>query len=388
MKYSHIFAAFFCFFTFSAYAGDITDEIVRSDKYLSNVKGMIELEQSEINTIRNQKEKRAKELKKAEIELNYHKNIASKIQKKIKKTEDDIKYIEYRQAKLLEKQESLKNDIRDANVYLSGAGETELLEALIMANELKELTAGMQIMSRVNSRLFEMAEELSEVSENLEKSKNELINSKAVLADTYSEKKENLKKYEANKLMVKQMLKLVSEDEKIKKEYVALLEEKQQELEKKIEELELKQIKQGEQHKFDGLGKIFSQMSGKLPWPVSGNITEKFGTKKVEGFKGVIHKKGIKIQPYHTQVSSIYDGVVIHTDTAWGLGWFVIVEHFGGYYSLYANLNEIIVFKDQKVHTGETLGTIDIDHEANTPYLYFEIRFHDKAVDPEKWITS
>ncbi len=31
-----------------------------------------------------------------------------------------------------------------------------------------------------------------------------------------------------------------------------------------------------------------------------------------------------------------------------GLGWFVIVEHFGGYYSLYANLDEIIVNKDQK----------------------------------------
>ncbi len=88
-------------------------------------------------------------------------------------------------------------------------------------------------------------------------------------------------------------------------------------------------------------------------------------------------------------MASVYDGVVMHTDTAWGgLGWFVIVEHFGGYYSLYANLDEIIVNKDQKVLTGEILGTIDIDRDANTPYLYFEIRIHDKAVDPLKWLSS
>lgn len=123
-------------------------------------------------------------------------------------------------------------------------------------------------------------------------------------------------------------------------------------------------------------------------WPLGGKVIEKFGTKKIDGFKGVVHKKGIKIKPSENQVSSVYDGVVMHTDTAWGLGWFVIIEHYGGYYSLYANLDEIIVDKDQKVHAGEILGTIDIDRGTNTPYLYFEIRIHDKAVDPMEWLSS
>jgi len=48
---------------------------------------------------------------------------------------------------------------------------------------------------------------------------------------------------------------------------------------------------------------------------------------------------------------------VIHTDSAWGLGMFVIVEHFGGYYTLYANMDDLKVKKDQKVHAGEILGT-------------------------------
>lgn len=78
----------------------------------------------------------------------------------------------------------------------------------------------------------------------------------------------------------------------------------------------------------------------------------------------------------------------MHTDTAWGLGWFVIVEHYGGYYTLYANMDQIKVNQGQKVHTGEVLGTIDIDQSENTPYLYFEIRIHDKAVDPLNWLSS
>lgn len=371
-----------------AQAETISEQIIRTDRSLSRVRSMIQAEQNTMRKLSDEKVKAARKLKKAEMELKYNQNLIKKIEKKLFRMEQDINSINFQQQKLNDRQEELKDNIRSANFYIAGAGETELLEALILSDNLTELTAGLQIISRVNSRLFESAQELFANSAQLEANKTRLQAKENELTMALAEQKKTIKDYEDNKILVKQLYRMASEDEKIKTEYVKLLEEKQQEFENRIKQLETAQKKQGEMHKFNGLHLNFVQKKGWLNWPVSGKVIEEFGRKKVEGFRGVIHKKGIKIVPNETQVASVYDGVVMHTDTAWGLGWFVIVEHYGGYYTLYANLDEITVSKDQKVHTGEVLGTIDVDRDENTPYLYFEIRIHDKAVDPLIWLTS
>ncbi|PLX66325.1 MAG: hypothetical protein C0602_11715 [Denitrovibrio sp.] len=372
----------------SASAGDISDEIIRSDQYLSKVKNMIQQESEIIQTLKNEKVKTANQLKKAEMELKLHKGITKKLEAKLVKTNKEIGTLVFKQQEYSNRQTELKEKIRSANFYLAGAGETDLLEALILSDELTELTAGLQIISRVNTKLFEMVQELSENKIKLQNIKENLSASKKEQEQALKEKKESVKEYSNKKTLIKQLHKIAAEDEKIQKEYVALLKNKQDEMEEKIKELKKTQQTKNIKRRFDGLEKDFSDNTNSLMWPINGKIIEKFGTKKIDGFKGVVHKKGIKIKPNETKVASVYDGVILHTDTAWGLGWFVIVEHFGGYYSLYANLDEIIVTKDQKVHAGEILGTIDIDQGTNTPYLYFEIRIHDKAVDPLGWLSS
>ena len=370
------------------FAGNIADEISRSDKSLSQIKEMISTEKNEIGSLKNEKRKAAKELKKAELELQYHKRLANKLNRRLSQTSKDIAFLNFQKTKQTSRQKELEESIRAANFYLAGAGETELLEALILGDELTEVTAGMQIIARVDKKLFQMVSDLEKNKKDLEKTLSELHTKRAELKQASAEKKETVKKYKSNKLLVKQLYKIAEEDEKIQKEYVAMLQEKQDDLEKKIKELEHAQAKKSMERKFEGLKRNFAASEGKLVWPINGKIIEHFGRKKVKGFRGVVRKKGIKIETTERYVSSVYDGVVIHTDSAWGLGRFAIVEHSGGYYTLYANMDEITVTINQKVHSGEILGTIDIDHEANTPYLYFEIRIHDKAVDPEKWLTS
>lgn len=370
------------------FAGEIADEITRSDQYLSRIKAMITQEQEQAEKLQDAKQKKARELQKAEMELNYNEKLSKKLEQKLTGLNKDISFIQFRQQKLTSRQESLKQSIRSANYYLAGAGETELLEALILSDELSELTAGLQIIARVNTRLFDMVKELSDNKLRLDDNIAKLKETQKQVNDALIERKKVLEETAAKRTLVRQLYKMASEDEKIKQEYVALLTDKEQALEKKIKELSIAQSRQNEQKMFDGLGRDFDRMKGKLEWPIRGKVIEGFGTKKVEGFKGVIHKKGLKIEPAEEQVASVYDGVVMHTDTAWGLGAFVIVEHFGGYYTLYANLDEVTVKKNQKVHTGEVLGTIDVDRAANTPYLYFEIRIHDKAVDPINWLAS
>jgi septal ring factor EnvC (AmiA/AmiB activator) len=371
-----------------SFAGDITDQIVDSDRNLSKVKNMIELEKNNIQKLNDNKKKKAQELKQAEIEFKYNKTLIKRLKNKEHQIKKDMSLIGFKKQKLSSRKEIITQNIKAANFYLAGAGESEMLEALIMADEMHEMAAGLQIIARVNARLFDMIKELDDINVKLDDTLYELTQKKDQLSSTLTEKKDTLSKYKSKKTLIKQMYKMAAEDEKIQQEYVRLLESKQKELEQKISELEMKKIQQNKKRRFSGLKKDFKHHKKRLQWPVNGKIIERFGSKKVSGFKGVIHKKGIKILPNENQVASVYDGIVMHTDTAWGLGWFVIVEHHGGFYSLYANLDEIKVEKDQKVHIGEILGTIDVDHEANTPYLYFEIRIRDKAVNPMIWLTS
>lgn len=387
MKLNLIFTATLLFSTF-AFAGEISDEITRSDHNLSQIKEMISIEQKQIKELKNEKLKAAKELKKAELELRYQKKLAAKLETKLKNVGKDISFLNFQKTKQTSRQKELTDNIREANFYLAGAGETELLEALIFSDEITELTAGLQIIARVDDKLFKMVQELDQNKKQLNETLLKMKAKKTELEEASNERNEALKKYKSNKLLVKQLYKIAEEDEKIQKEYVNMLEQKQDELENKIKELEKAQARRDNNKRFEGLRQTFSIQKGKLEPPVSGKIIEHFGKKKVKGFRGTVDKKGIKIQTRETQVASVYDGVVMHTDSAWGLGMFVIIEHAGGYYSLYANMDQIKVKKEQKVHTGEILGTIDVDHEVNTPYLYFEIRIHDKAVDPEKWLSS
>jgi septal ring factor EnvC (AmiA/AmiB activator) len=386
MKFKLLFFALLL--TTYAHAGNIADEIVRSDSHLSNLREMIGEEQKAIQKLTNEKQKAASELKKAEIELNYRKKLAKKLEERLVRIKQEEGTFRFRQNKLTYRQEQLTEQIKAANLYLAGAGETEMLEALILSDELSDLAAGLQIISRVNAKLYDMVKEVEANKLMLIEAEIGLKQKNEEVTAALAEKNEAVRQFEAKRLLVKQLHKSAVEDEIIKKEYISLLESKQQELENKIKSLQTAKKKKDAELRFEGLEKKFQLMKGQLPHPVRGEVTESFGTKKIEGFKGVVHKKGIKIAPTETEVSSVYDGVVIHTDTAWGLGWFVIVEHHGGYYTLYANLDEILVNNNQRVHTGEILGRIDVDRDENTPYLYFEIRIHDKAVDPEGWLSS
>ncbi|MCC8193850.1 MAG: peptidoglycan DD-metalloendopeptidase family protein, partial [Deltaproteobacteria bacterium] len=58
------------------------------------------------------------------------------------------------------------------------------------------------------------------------------------------------------------------------------------------------------------------------------------------------------------------------------------------YYSLYMFLSESPLSIGQDVERGETVGTSGFVTSLNGPGLYFELRHHQKAVNPEQWLRK
>lgn len=122
---------------------------------------------------------------------------------------------------------------------------------------------------------------------------------------------------------------------------------------------------------------------GKLPWPVQGNVRERFNEKASPPSRGLTLAAG-----QGAEVSSVHWGKVVHNDVLRGFGRVVIVMHGGGYYSLYAFLSESPLRVGQDLARGESVGKAGFVPALNGPGLYFELRFHQKAINPELWLSK
>jgi septal ring factor EnvC (AmiA/AmiB activator) len=131
----------------------------------------------------------------------------------------------------------------------------------------------------------------------------------------------------------------------------------------------------------------FERRKGKLAWPVRGEVASKFGKVVHPVYKTVIMNNGIDISARKgTSVKSVAQGTVAHIGSMRGLGRLVIVDHNGGFLTIYAHLDEINVAQDQNVSTGTEIGTVGETGTAGGAKLHFEIRKAAESLDPEEWL--
>jgi murein DD-endopeptidase MepM/ murein hydrolase activator NlpD len=75
-----------------------------------------------------------------------------------------------------------------------------------------------------------------------------------------------------------------------------------------------------------------------------------------------------------TPVLASAQGRVILVDEVSGYGLTVVVDHGGGWQTLYAHLFELAVQPGEMVHRGQPLGRVGESGRASTPHLHYEVR--------------
>ncbi len=132
-------------------------------------------------------------------------------------------------------------------------------------------------------------------------------------------------------------------------------------------------------------GSAFADLRGKLSLPVRGELRGRFGSPRADGglsWKGVF----IVTQP-RQEVRAVAAGRVVFADWLRGFGNLLIIDHGGGYMSLYGNNESLFKQVGQPTRGGETVAAVG-NSGGNTDYgLYFEIRHQGKAFDPLTWVN-
>ncbi|MDG2072924.1 MAG: peptidoglycan DD-metalloendopeptidase family protein [Pseudomonadales bacterium] len=127
----------------------------------------------------------------------------------------------------------------------------------------------------------------------------------------------------------------------------------------------------------------FKGMKGELLLPVSGTISQSFGTNRKIG---KMRWRGIFIEaPEGEPVRAIHYGRVVFSDWLRGFGLLLIVNHGEGYMSLYGHNQTITRETGDWVTAGETIATVGDTGGQNNTGLYFEIRIDGAPSDPQLW---
>ena len=132
----------------------------------------------------------------------------------------------------------------------------------------------------------------------------------------------------------------------------------------------------------------FASLKGKMPWPVEGKIIAHFGEQKNLELNTVTENSGIdiKVMP-GTAVEAILDGMITTITYLRGYGNLIIIDHGGGYFSVYANIEKISFAENDYIQQYDILGYIP-DDKNNKSRLHFEIWGNNIKLDPEKWLKK
>ena len=133
----------------------------------------------------------------------------------------------------------------------------------------------------------------------------------------------------------------------------------------------------------------FAQLRGRLPWPAVGPLLSTFGRQEHPRFRTVTFNRGIEIEaPEGKNFVAVADGTVIYADWFKGYGQLIILDHGGGYFTLYAHAAEILAKAGESVSRGQAIGKVGDTGSLEGPQLYFELRHKGKPQDPLAWLQS
>lgn len=315
------------------------------------------------------------------------------LEKKIRFYNDKLKELERKRDELVKKIRALeieiqkvKKDMEDRKKLLSKRlearykmGEVGGLQILFSSESISSLVLLDEYMGRIYAMDQELIQAYEDDLKKLSEARKSLEDEKARLEANIAGERWAKEQVELESNKKKELLESIQKEAEKHLAVIAELDLSAQQLEKKLRSLEQGSVRQSE----------FALFQGKLCMPVSGAIEERFGEKIDPNFKTRTMQKGIDIRAKKGEkVRAIYGGNVVYADWFRGYGNLVIIDHGSNYYSLYAHLDRIDKVAGQSVQKGEAIGTVGETGSLKGPYLYFEMRHHSEAINPELWLNT
>jgi murein DD-endopeptidase MepM/ murein hydrolase activator NlpD len=117
------------------------------------------------------------------------------------------------------------------------------------------------------------------------------------------------------------------------------------------------------------------------------NISSNYGSRRNPMGTGWRFHSGLDIHAWiYDTIYSTGSGIVKFAGWNHGYGRTIMVEHTGGYVSVYAHLYKIFIQKGDSIKKGQPIGRAGNSGNVTGPHLHYEIRRHGVHTDPIYYI--
>ena len=402
-----IYSQFLILLTFLVLAP--TNQLYGEDKSSKEIQKDIDSHKTELQSLRDEIKKIENRLHLKNKEAISNTEILIDLENKITLTEKLIRslnkeeryinsLIEVAESKIFNMEkllETLKKQLTKRLQYIYIHGRSTILETILSAQNWNNAIYRIKYLNILAEYEKKLREDMKDVLINLANEKNKLIIEKKHKTNLLSEKKQEGSHLENDKKKREIILKKIKKDKNQLEEdrstttnIITKMESlinklySDKDAVKKREE-ELARIRSQQNNATTG---NFTKMKGKLPWPAKGKILSKFGTSKNSVTGVVTENVGIDIKVDNgTEVKSVLDGVVSTITYIRSHGQVIIIDHGGGFSTVYAQVNNIKIHENEYVQMGTTIATI-VGKDNNTLKLHFEVWGDQKKLNPQLWL--
>jgi murein hydrolase activator len=357
------------------------DSTEAKEQQLERLKRELDEKRQEAANLAGQEQDLAGEITSLNQEIALNQDVLRKLDDKRAVLLDDLKYAQddlvQAQASLVEAGDLVKGRLR--GIYKFGRGQA--MEVILTSKTFADLTKRIYYLSVVAGHDRQLMSDFEET-----------VETKRVLVDHIGTKRERLDETEAE--VAEENRKLAARKEerdalvarlKDKRYYYENMARDLQEASRNLEET-LGKL-EAERTSAEPTGEAFAAQVGKLPWPCEGQVIGTFGVETHPKFGTIIKNNGIDIKGSSgTYVRAVAAGTVSYAGALTGYGNAVILDHSGGYYTLYGRLESVAVQIGYQVARGDRLGFIGETSAPEGAVLHFEIRQGKKALDPQAWL--
>jgi len=284
---------------------------------------------------------------------------------------DKIAELEVAELKILEKNELLNDRLR----VMYKTGTIGYVEVLFGAEDFTDLLSRIDMLQMVLVHDQNLIQFLKEQRDIIEQKKVELETIKLELVALFDSKVTK-----QDELSVA-LGSLISYKTDLSKDEAAMSEMEDQLLEQADQITDI----------IKNLKTAATYVGGEMMWPVPGHyaITSLFGNRIHPISKEYKMHTGLDISaPRKTDLVSAQTGTIIFSNWFAGYGKAIIIDHGGGYTTLYAHLDVISVEVGQVVKKGQSIGKTGNTGYSTGPHLHFEVRMNGDYVDPLTYVKG
>lgn len=125
---------------------------------------------------------------------------------------------------------------------------------------------------------------------------------------------------------------------------------------------------------------------GRLPWPLpEAEVLQGFRA----GGAGNLHANGVLLAAREgSEVRAVHHGRVVYADWLRGFGLLLVIDHGDGYMTLYGHNESLLTEVGEWVASGDVIALTGTSGGSGHRGLYFAIRRHDEALDPQQWCSE